>query len=72
MHVQKRYEWLTQAGAAEYLGVSRPKIYRLVIEGHLKAIKFSPRSDMRFLKSDLDEYVKNSYINAGGEEKRAD
>lgn len=67
--MEKPYIWLTQDEAANYLGISKPKIYRLVVDGYMTAVKFSPKSDMKFLKADLDAYVQKCRVNpeAGAE-----
>ncbi len=51
-------KWLTVTEAADYLGVSRPTLYRLVRSGELVAHRIAGKGTMRFRQEDLDAVMK--------------
>lgn len=45
------------ASVAKYLEVSKKRVYHLIQEGKLEAVRLSPRS-IRIKKSSIEKYVK--------------
>ena len=48
-------EWFTVEEAAEYLCVSKRTIYKLSVEGRLRAFRIGRERHRRFRKEDLDK-----------------
>ena len=55
----RRQKLLTLQQAADMLGVHPNTMRNLDNKGELKAIRFGTRGDRRYLKSDIDKYLKN-------------
>lgn len=55
----RRQKLLTLQQAADILGVHPNTMRNLDNKGELKAIRFGTRGDRRYLKSDIDKYLKS-------------
>ncbi len=58
LDIGKRQKLLTLQQAAEILGVHPNTMRNLDNRGELKAVRFGARGDRRYLKSDIEKYLK--------------
>lgn len=53
-------EWMTAQEVCDYIKCSRSTLYRMRVGGRLASCPLSPGGSLRFMRSDVNRYLKNN------------